>query len=100
MLHSTGQFIKVLSLQASIYADVAISGVFFILSYEIAASLLTATPRNDDDLASTQQSHYYPSICGGVSKVWNGGGEVSVHSNVSAPSPQGLFGQSLPYFSV
>ena len=28
--------------------------------------------------------------CGSSSKVWNGGGELSVHSSVVAPSPHGL----------
>jgi hypothetical protein len=33
---------------------------------------------------------------GGVSKVWNGAGEGTVHSNPSAPS-QGLAGAGVPF---
>ena len=36
------------------------------------------------------------SIFGSVSNWWNGGGELSVHSSVVAPSPQGLSGAFLP----
>lgn len=36
------------------------------------------------------------SITGRVSNWWYGGGEDSVHSNVVAPSPQGLSGAFLP----
>ena len=30
-------------------------------------------------------------ILGSSSKVWNGGGDATVHSKVVAPSPHGLF---------
>ena len=37
-------------------------------------------------------------MCGGVSHVWNGGGEGNVHSSVVPP--HGLAGHFSPYFSV
>src|SRR5579872_5245298 len=42
-------------------------------------------------LCSTPPQWLEPVMRGSVSKVWNGGGEDTVHSKVVAPTPQGLF---------